>query len=798
MRLLRLSLKNFRQFRDAEVEFRDGVVAIVGANGSGKSTVLEAISWALYGAHRNKKATIRRLWAEADEPTEVTLEAQIRGAHYRFVRSLRTATVSLEDGGRAVLASGLEACTEFAEKLLGLNYVQFKNSYCTNQKDIAFLQFPTERRKSDEVGRMLGLQVLERAAKLGKERERDFRQASEAMSVDEEAVRAAESRVQSVKQELAKIEAQRKEAIEQLDALQKEHADRADMAKKAQRAIELEDSIAARRELGIKLKRDVDSFREELETRKATVQRLQGLREAAEKYESLEKTRRELEAARAAATRKESLLNEARIHEQEAERAEAQLAGLPAVALDEIESAVRSAKEKRSDEESRLLTSQRDVAKRHQELYAEQTTLRDRVANLERREESELSAIQDGRCPTCGQPLPEGKLPTTEALRKEIERWQEDLRGVDQRLLELEEERKQIEARQKEIESLRQQEVEAEAQLARAKAEQDHRSKLTAQLEAAKKRAKQAREEAEAIPIAGEAQSLDEVAKESDQLKPVWVEFQSLGDHQKEFQNLAGRLAEAEKQFEAERAKQNEAKEELKEIGMTREECQRVLEEAASRSERIRELEKLRDVESARKDSTEKMLAMAVSELEGLEDRHKSAKASEMEAKLHGAAAKALLELREQLNSAARPELERIASDILQGLSGGRYMALSLDDDYEPTLLDEDVAKDVISGGESDIVALALRLALARMMQDRAGSPMGLLILDEVFGSLDAYRRHSVMEQIGSLREHFEQILLISHIDDINEAADTCLVVRYDLDKKESTITERVEDLEFV
>lgn len=798
MRLLRLSLQNFRQFRNADFAFRDGVVAIIGANGSGKSTVVEAISWALYGAHRNKKATIRRLWAEADEPTEVVLEAQIRGARYRFSRSLRTATVSLEDGGKVVLANGLEACTEFAEKLLGLNYVQFKNSYCTNQKDIAFLQFPTERRKSDEVGRMLGLQILERAAKLGKERERDFRRAFEALSVDEDAIGSAKARVQSVKQELAEIEALLADAIEQLAKLHKEDAESVETVKKARRAIELEDAIAARRELGIKLKRDVETFKKELEARKATVKRLEGLREAAEKYERLEKVRRELEAARAAANRKESLLHESRIHAKEAERTEGHLSSLPPIDLEKAESEVRESKDRRAVEESLLLRMQEDVARRHQDLFAEQAALRDRVANLERRAESEESAIRDGRCPTCGQLLPEGKLPSTEALQKEIDQWREELKCVDKKLRELEQEREQIKERQKKVEQLRQEEVEAEARLARAKAEQDHRSKLIEQLEAARARARQAREEADAILVAGDLRSLDEVSKESDELKPLWAEFQSLGDHQKEYQSLAKRLEEAEQLFDAERAKQNQAREELDAIGMTRKECHRVLEEAASRSEKIRELERRRDVEAARKQSTERMLAMAMNELEGLEGRRQSAKASETEAKVHGAAAKALLELREQLNSAARPELERIASDILQGLSGGRYMALSLDEDYEPTLLDEDVAKDVISGGESDIVALALRLALARMMQDRAGSPMGLLILDEVFGSLDAYRRHSVMEQIGSLREHFEQILLISHIDDINEAADTCLVVRYDPEKRESSITERVEDLEFV
>ena len=44
MKLLRLRLENFRQHVDSDIVFRDGMTAIVGANGSGKTTILEAIA----------------------------------------------------------------------------------------------------------------------------------------------------------------------------------------------------------------------------------------------------------------------------------------------------------------------------------------------------------------------------------------------------------------------------------------------------------------------------------------------------------------------------------------------------------------------------------------------------------------------------------------------------------------------------------------------------------------------------------------------------------------------------------
>ncbi len=57
MHLNKLVMRNFKKFRRAEVEFQDGLTGIVGSNGTGKSTIVEAIAWALYG---NRASSIKR------------------------------------------------------------------------------------------------------------------------------------------------------------------------------------------------------------------------------------------------------------------------------------------------------------------------------------------------------------------------------------------------------------------------------------------------------------------------------------------------------------------------------------------------------------------------------------------------------------------------------------------------------------------------------------------------------------------------------------------------------------------
>src|SRR2546430_17161878 len=88
-----------------------------------------------------------------------------------------------------------------------------------------------------------------------------------------------------------------------------------------------------------------------------------------------------------------------------------------------------------------------------------------------------------------------------------------------------------------------------------------------------------------------------------------------------------------------------------------------------------------------------------------------------------------------------RPEIAELASGFLADLTDGRYDEVDLSEDYEVTVLDDGVPKPVISGGEEDIANLVLRLAISQMIAERAGQPLSLLVLDEIFGSLHQGRR---------------------------------------------------------
>jgi exonuclease SbcC len=162
---------------------------------------------------------------------------------------------------------------------------------------------------------------------------------------------------------------------------------------------------------------------------------------------------------------------------------------------------------------------------------------------------------------------------------------------------------------------------------------------------------------------------------------------------------------------------------------------------------------------------------------------------------LHDELDRAFTDLRTDLNFQLRPELSELASGFLTDLTDGRYGELELDDSYNIVVLEEGLPKPVISGGEEDLANLVLRLAISQMIAERAGQPFSLLILDEIFGSLDEARRANVLDLLRRLQGRFEQVILITHIEQVREGVDRVISVRYDEETGCSVVEQQAAEL---
>ena len=148
--------------------------------------------------------------------------------------------------------------------------------------------------------------------------------------------------------------------------------------------------------------------------------------------------------------------------------------------------------------------------------------------------------------------------------------------------------------------------------------------------------------------------------------------------------------------------------------------------------------------------------------------------------RLHEELDRAYSDLRTELNVQLRPEVSERASILLAELTDGRYDELELDESYDIIVLEDGVPKPVISGGEEDLTNLVLRLAISQMIAERAGQPLSLLILDEVFGSLDEARRHNVVKLLHRLHDRFEQVIVITHVELAGRDCDRLVLMTYD------------------
>ena len=131
------------------------------------------------------------------------------------------------------------------------------------------------------------------------------------------------------------------------------------------------------------------------------------------------------------------------------------------------------------------------------------------------------------------------------------------------------------------------------------------------------------------------------------------------------------------------------------------------------------------------------------------------------------------------LISRVRPILSAYASDFFDRLTNSRYNEIELDENYNLMVYDEGKLYNIerFSGGEEDLANLCIRLAISEVITERAGGIFNFIILDEIFGSQDAIRRHNIMKALNGLSSKFRQIFLITHIDELKNDMENVIYV---------------------
>ncbi len=77
---------------------------------------------------------------------------------------------------------------------------------------------------------------------------------------------------------------------------------------------------------------------------------------------------------------------------------------------------------------------------------------------------------------------------------------------------------------------------------------------------------------------------------------------------------------------------------------------------------------------------------------------------------------------------------------------------------------------ELFSGGEAFRVNFAVRIALSRLLARRSGARLQTLILDEGFGTQDGKGREKLVDAIDAIKGDFEKILVITHVEELKDS----------------------------
>jgi exonuclease SbcC len=145
MILDRLVLKNFKRFQDEKICFKDGITGILGNNGTGKSSLVQAIFFALYGVQATGIAAdyIVSSFAFPKEKCEVRLDFRIGGDTYTVLRTFKKGKTVTHDAvfhkNGKLMATGVSQVETEVKRTLGMGPVDFRNTIYAGQKDLLTL-----------------------------------------------------------------------------------------------------------------------------------------------------------------------------------------------------------------------------------------------------------------------------------------------------------------------------------------------------------------------------------------------------------------------------------------------------------------------------------------------------------------------------------------------------------------------------------------------------------------------------------------------------------------------------------
>lgn len=149
-----LHLRNYAKHKDLEIDFTTGLTTICGKNGGGKTLIVEAVSFALFGVKE-----LRGSKSDYSKDMSVELNIEIKGKTYKIVRTLDNCNIN-------EVVVGTTECNKFISSLLGFGPEVYNFSVYAKQAELTRLTdvAPAERKAC--IDSLIGAEKIDKVVKI--------------------------------------------------------------------------------------------------------------------------------------------------------------------------------------------------------------------------------------------------------------------------------------------------------------------------------------------------------------------------------------------------------------------------------------------------------------------------------------------------------------------------------------------------------------------------------------------------------------------------------------------------------
>jgi len=294
-----VELGNFLSHSDTTLEFDNGVTVFVGNNGAGKSSIIDAITFALFGQHTRKsnKGLIKRGTNHAF--AKVTFN--LNGKQYRAERKIDTkgglaAKFSENVNGNWIqIAAGErkqfgESMTSEVEKRIGLDFEKLKIASIVQQGELNAIIKAKPKEFKELLNAIIGIDKLDVAAEAMKIISKDFREnIRENIGYDDTQIEILSKDLEKFYDELKELKPLKKEYLSKKYQYEKESADlRIKFEIEAPKIDKINQLESRRNELSTYAKAAIKEIQHEINEKERKIRECEGCFEHVEPKQKLE------------------------------------------------------------------------------------------------------------------------------------------------------------------------------------------------------------------------------------------------------------------------------------------------------------------------------------------------------------------------------------------------------------------------------------------------------------------------------------------------------------------------------